>query len=209
MPSRQDERRQRWQDERIVGERREPMHTPLRAYESPEHAHASQVLCEQPTPSRWVLPLTPARWAFRLATSTLAAPPVHPATGFDTAGWGEVEVPASLEAPAVGQGQAQYTNVRYAFKLDPPHIPIEGNHVGCYQTTFELPKSQSFNVKVTGSMRRFCGLMSRWHTPRLWMCIKARASWYIYTRKCSKGMRERCLEYLQPEEEVLSKGMCG
>ena len=29
--------------------------------------------------------------------------------------------------------------MRYPFPLQPPQIPQEGNHVGSYQTTFELP----------------------------------------------------------------------
>lgn len=32
-----------------------------------------------------------------------------------------------------------------------------------------LPKSQSFKTWVSGSMRRFWGLMSRWQIPREWM----------------------------------------
>ena len=28
-----------------------------------------------------------------------------------------------------------------------------------------LPKSQSFNTAVSGSKSKFCGLISRWHTP--------------------------------------------
>ena len=128
----------RWQDERVVSVRREPMHAPLRAFESAAHAHAAQVLQSEPVESRWVLPLTPASWAFHLAPTPEAAPMVRPGSGFDAAGWGSIAVPLSLEAADVG-ARAQYTNVRYPFPLDPPHIPSEDNHVGSYQTTFRIP----------------------------------------------------------------------
>lgn len=29
-----------------------------------------------------------------------------------------------------------------------------------------LPKSQSFNTAVSGSNKRFCGLISRWQIPK-------------------------------------------
>lgn len=131
--------RSRWQNEAIVGSKREPMHVQLHAHESAAHAHAAQVLREQPAPSRWVKPLTPARWSFKLASSPAMAPSVRPGVGFDAADWGDVAVPLSLESPAAGFGQTQYTNVRYPFPLRPPHIPSENNHVGSYQTTFEVP----------------------------------------------------------------------
>jgi beta-galactosidase len=129
---------ERWQDERVFGVNREPAHAPLRAYEDVPAAHAAQVLNgDAPPPSRWLKPLTPSAWAFNLARTPASAPRTQLDLGFDTSDWGVLDVPLSLEA--AGYGQAQYTNVRYPFPLQPPHIPEEGNHVGSYQTTFELP----------------------------------------------------------------------
>ena len=129
---------ERWQDEHVFGANREPTHVPLRAYEDVPAAHAAQVLNgDAPPPSRWLKPLTPSAWAFNLARTPASAPITQLDTGFDTSDWGVLDVPLSLEA--AGHGQAQYTNVRYPFPLQPPHIPQEGNHVGSYQTTFELP----------------------------------------------------------------------
>ena len=129
----------RWQDEREFGANREPAHVPLRAYEDAEAAHAAQVLNgDAPAASRWLKPLTPSAWAFNLAQTPASAPRIQLDRGFDTSGWGVIDVPLSMEA--AGYGQAQYTNVRYPFPLEPPHIPEEGNHVGSYQTTFELPE---------------------------------------------------------------------
>ena len=130
--------RERWQDERVFGANREPTHVPLRAYEDVAAAHAAQVLNgDAPPASRWVKPLTPSAWAFNLARTPASAPSTQLDLGFDTSDWGVIDVPLSLEA--AGYGQAQYTNVRYPFPLQPPQIPQEGNHVGSYQTTFELP----------------------------------------------------------------------
>ena len=129
---------ERWQDERVFGVNREPTHVPLRAHEDAKAAHAAQVLNgDAPPPSRWLKPLTPSAWAFNLVRTPASAPSTQLDVGFDTSDWGVLDVPLSLEA--AGYGQAQYTNVRYPFPLQPPHIPEEGNHVGSYQTTFELP----------------------------------------------------------------------
>lgn len=44
-----------------------------------------------------------------------------------------------------------------------------------------LPKSHNLRTAVSGSTRRFCGLMSLWQTPWEWMYAKLRNNWYIYT----------------------------
>ena len=47
--------------------------------------------------------------------------------------------------------------------------------------TLADPKSHSFSWCVVVSTSRVCGLMSRWHTPLLWMFANARAIWYVYS----------------------------
>ena len=49
------------------------------------------------------------------------------------------------------------------------------------------PKSQSLRTWVSGWTSRFCGLMSRWHTPSEWMYARERQSWYVYSFMYSKG----------------------
>lgn len=44
-----------------------------------------------------------------------------------------------------------------------------------------LPKSHSLSTAVSGSTRRFCGLMSLWQTPWEWIYARLRNNWYIYT----------------------------
>ena len=111
-----------WQDERVVGRNRRPMHVPLHAFESAAQA-LERRLQEHSSASQWVMPLTPARWAFHYAACLADAPPVTPGVGFDTAApvWGDIQVPLSWEM--AGHGQPIYTNVRYPFPLDPPRVP--------------------------------------------------------------------------------------
>ncbi len=131
---------QRWQNERIVGRNRQPMHTPLHAFASAAQA-LQRRLHEDSPPSQWMLPLTPARWAFAFARSVEDAPTIRPGEGFDASTWGEIQVPLSWEM--AGHGQPVYTNVRYPFPLDPPRVPTADNPVGSYQTRFVVPAAWS------------------------------------------------------------------
>ncbi len=60
---------------------------------------------------------------------------------FDARGWRTIPVPSCWEMQ--GYGIPIYTNVRYPFPADPPHIPHEYNPVGSYRTEFELPAEWS------------------------------------------------------------------
>jgi len=71
----------RWQDERVVGRNRRPMHVPLHAFESAAQA-LERRLQEHGSTSQWVLPLTPARWA-----AVSKARPVWPASAARAADW--------------------------------------------------------------------------------------------------------------------------
>ena len=61
---------------------------------------------------------------------------------------------------------------------------------------FAEPKSQSLSWCVRVSTRRFWGLMSRWHTPPLWMLASARAIWYVYSFTSTSGIRCADLLYI-------------
>ena len=83
--------RVRWQNEAVVGEGLEPMHTPLQAFESAEHA-LRRTLSDGASQNSNVISLTPARWAFHYAAQMADAPPVRPGSGYDTTTWGTIEV---------------------------------------------------------------------------------------------------------------------
>lgn len=76
------------------------------------------------------------QWRFRLV-----AGPGHATVGaeqpdFDDSGWALLPVPAHWQLH--GHGVPVYTNVRYPFPVDPPHVPDE-NPTGEYRTRVELP----------------------------------------------------------------------
>ncbi len=62
---------------------------------------------------------------------------------FDDSGWGSIAVPSSFTMPVhdetVGgpHGAPAYTNVKYPFPVDPPHVPAE-NPVGMHRTRVQL-----------------------------------------------------------------------
>ena len=55
-----------WQDQHVVNRNRLPSHTPMRCYESVDQALERRLSDELPK-SKWILPLTPAKWDFMLA----------------------------------------------------------------------------------------------------------------------------------------------
>ena len=75
-------------------------------------------------------------WHFRLAPTVDAVTAGFAEPGFDDRGWDTLPVPAHWQLH--GYGAPAYTNVRYPFPLDPPHVPDE-NPTGEYRRTFELP----------------------------------------------------------------------
>lgn len=57
---------------------------------------------------------------------------------FDDSGWSPLAVPSHWQLS--GYGNPAYTNVRYPFPVDPPHVANE-NPTGEYRQTFRLPAS--------------------------------------------------------------------
>jgi beta-galactosidase len=56
---------------------------------------------------------------------------------FDDSSWAGLPVPSNWELH--GYGVPIYTNIVYPFPAEPPRIPENGNPVGSYRTTFEVP----------------------------------------------------------------------
>ena len=74
-------------------------------------------------------------WAFRLSPRA-DAPEDFAERGFDDAGWDRLPVPSHWQLH--GYGAPAYTNVRYPFPVDPPHVPDE-NPTGDYRRHFTVP----------------------------------------------------------------------
>ena len=122
----------------MVEVNRRPMHAPLNAFETADHALGRSTRPPASSAS-WVLPLSPAKWAFCFASGMDNLPTVRAGAGFDTKTWGEIQVPLSWELE--GHGQPIYTNIRYPFPLDPPRVPAGMNQIGSYQTNFVVPSA--------------------------------------------------------------------
>lgn len=82
-------------------------------------------------------------WRFRFSESPADRPSGFESVGFDDSGWDEIEVPSNVEM--LGYGEPIYFNLHYPFDptlesdFDFPEIPSDGNGVGSYRRTFEVP----------------------------------------------------------------------
>ncbi|MFC8827974.1 glycoside hydrolase family 2 TIM barrel-domain containing protein [Streptomyces sp. NPDC057137] len=75
-------------------------------------------------------------WRFLLSPAVEAAPDGIERDDFDDGGWADLAVPGHWQLG--GHGSPAYTNVRYPFPVDPPHVPSD-NPTGDYRLAFDLP----------------------------------------------------------------------
>jgi beta-galactosidase len=75
-------------------------------------------------------------WRFNLSPTAEEAPAGFADPGFDDAGWARLPVPAHWQLH--GYGEPAYTNTRYPFPIDPPHVPTE-NPTGSYRRSVTIP----------------------------------------------------------------------
>ena len=124
-----------WQDAGVNAVNRMPMHGSWFAYESPEAAQAGDKTLSE----RFVT--LNGNWKFNWVCDADQRPTDFFRVGFNDEGWGDMPVPGLWELN--GYGDPVYLNVGYAwrgwFKNDPPHVPIEQNHVGSYRRTVDIP----------------------------------------------------------------------
>src|SRR5829696_6675015 len=100
-------------------------------------------------------------WRFRLAPSCrgLTEEPAQP--DFDDADWDVIRVPSHWVLRSDGKyGRPIYTNVRYPFPIDPPHVPDQ-NPTGDYRRSFQMP-----DWRVEQVLLRFDGIESVY---RVWL----------------------------------------
>ncbi|BAS10359.1 beta-galactosidase [Arthrobacter sp. Hiyo4] len=78
---------------------------------------------------------------------------------FDDSSWDEIAVPAHWVLEGDGRyGRPIYTNVRFPFPTDAPHVPDE-NPTGDYRRAFELPEAWTEAERI---LLRFDGVESRY-----------------------------------------------
>lgn len=101
-------------------------------------------------------------WRFRLSP-TAAVAEDFAAADFDDTGWDDLPVPSHWVLEGDGAyGRPAYTNVRYPFPIDPPHVPDE-NPTGDYRRRFRLPADWPDGGRV---VLRFDGVESLF---RVWV----------------------------------------
>ena len=113
-----------WANHHLLQRNREDAHATLAAF--PE-ATAGEVGL-----SPWAKLLS-GTWRFHYAASPAAAPEGFEKPDFDASAWDRLPVPSNWQLH--GYGTPVYSNVRYVFPVDPPHVP-DANPTGCYRRTF-------------------------------------------------------------------------
>ncbi|MBD0734861.1 glycoside hydrolase family 2 TIM barrel-domain containing protein [Streptomyces sp. CBMA29] len=104
-------------------------------------------------------------WRFRLSATADAEDDSFAQPGFDATRWGAVTVPSHW--PLQGHtheheyGRPAYTNIRFPFPVDPPHVPTE-NPTGDHLRAFDLPDDWPGGAAVV----RFDGVDS---CARVWL----------------------------------------
>ena len=124
-----------WQDAGVNAVNRMPMHGSWFAYESPEAAQTGDKTLSE----RFVT--LNGNWKFNSVRDADQRPTDFFRVGYNDKGWNDMPVPGLWELN--GYGDPVYLNVGYAwrgwFKNDPPHVPVEQNHVGSYRRTVDIP----------------------------------------------------------------------
>lgn len=77
------------------------------------------------------------RWKFKYSKNPGSRSAGFYKKEFDCRGWSDINVPGSWELQ--GFDAPIYTDTRYPFPADPPHVPEAYNPVGQYITWFEVP----------------------------------------------------------------------
>ncbi len=76
-------------------------------------------------------------WKFNWVKSPDQRPYWFFKDNYDTRDWKDIVVPSNWEMK--GYGVPIYVNIKYPFKMDPPHIPHDNNPVGSYKRNFKIP----------------------------------------------------------------------
>ena len=109
---------------------------PARACFTPAQDAPTTLAAERGLSNRFML--LNGAWKFHFADCPAHAPENFDQPALDDSGWDDIRVP--LPWQMAGYGQHIYTNVKYPFPQDPPHVPTE-NPTGCYRRRFTLPES--------------------------------------------------------------------
>jgi len=121
-----------WENERINQINREPMHAHFVPYTS-EKAALRKDFSEERRHS------LNGTWKFHFAKNPDSRPVSFYEQNYNVSDWSEIKVPGSWELQ--GFDAPIYTDTRYPFPPEPPHLPKDYNPVGSYVTTFTVPEN--------------------------------------------------------------------
>lgn len=128
-----------WLDPKVNEVNRAPMHTNYFAYSSTEEA--SEGVKENSTNFMTLN----GTWKFNWVKDSDCRPTDFYKTEFNDKGWATMPVPGVWELN--GYGDPIYINMGYPwmnqFKNNPPHFPVEENHVGSYRKEIIIPANWS------------------------------------------------------------------
>ncbi len=119
-----------WANQHVLHRNRGDAHATLIPFPDEPSARKGE-----PGLSPWARLLS-GTWQFHYAESPADAPEGFEKQDFDASGWDRLPVPSNWQMH--GYGKPVYSNVRYPFPVDPPHVP-DANPTGCYRRTFTLP----------------------------------------------------------------------
>lgn len=77
-------------------------------------------------------------WKFHWSPNPESRPVDFYNENYDVGSWDNIDVPSDWQMR--GYGVPIYTNVKYPFKKNPPHIPHQYNPVGSYRRTIQIPE---------------------------------------------------------------------
>ncbi len=143
-------------------------HAPGRGARSPARARLATDAPSLPLDGTWRFRLWPTAHADGTDHAEGGEAPAAARAGYDDTGWDALPVPSHwVLHPAASDGRygsPWYTNVRYPFPVDPPHVPTE-NPTGDHRRTFTLPDDPAWSG-AERVLLRFDGVES---TYRVWV----------------------------------------
>jgi len=130
-----------WEDPALQHRNREPAHATLLPYSDRPSALSGE---RESSP---LLQLLNGQWQFKYLPSLRDLPEGFERPDDAAEGWDNVTVPGCWQMQ--GYGRPNYTNVKYPFPVDPPHVPKE-NPIGLYRRRFGLsPGWEGKSVFIT------------------------------------------------------------
>ncbi len=121
-----------WENPQVIGINKEPPHCTMMVF--PDIAEAIRGERHR-SPFHHSLN---GRWRFFWVDKPVERPADFYRADFDDSHWALIDVPSNWQLQ--GYGIPIYLNIPYPFKKNPPFIHNHYNPVGCYRTTFLVPK---------------------------------------------------------------------